>query len=125
MPFDGTSYERPLKALDKIDQVIQLLGDERRWCKRELETDDGRRCIVGALIAVDAATLLKEPIRCAIEQVTGEYYLKVEAFNDHPQTTHSLVVRVLDQARANIANADSLAPHFDHVPPTRFWRNFR
>lgn len=105
MPFDGISYERRLKALDKMNQVIQLLGDERRWCKRELETDDGRRCVVGALIAVDADTLLKEPIRCAIEQVTGEYYLKVEAFNDHPQTTHALVIRVLEQARANIANA--------------------
>ena len=104
MPFDGTGYQRRSEVLDKIDQVIQLLSDERRWCKRRLETRDGRRCIVGALIAVDAL-ILKEPIRLAILQVTGEYYLKLEAFNDYPKTTHALVMRVLQKARENMARS--------------------
>jgi hypothetical protein len=123
MPFDGTGYQRRSTVLDEIDQVIQLLSDEQRWCKRRLETRDGRRCIVGALIAVDAL-ILKEPIRLAIVQVTGEYYLKLEAFSDHPKTTHALVMKVLQQARANIANSQETASQAERVPLKRFWDVF-
>jgi hypothetical protein len=124
MPFDGTGYQRRSTVLDKIDQVIRLLSDEQRWCKRRLQTREGRRCIVGALIAVDAL-ILKEPIRVAIEQVTGEYYLKLEAFNDHAQTTHALVMKVLQQARAHIANSQETASQAERVPLKRFWDVFR
>jgi hypothetical protein len=125
MPFDGTGYERRAEVFDKMDQVIHLLSDERRWCKRELETDDGRRCIVGALIAVDAVMVLKKPIRLAIEQVTGEYYLKIEAFNDQPKTTHAVVMAVLQQARENIAYSKETASYLHHAPVIRFWDIFR
>jgi hypothetical protein len=124
MPFEGTRYQRRSEVLDKIGQVIQLLSDEQRWCKRQLVSFDGRRCILGALIAVDALTL-KKPIRLAIEQVTGEYYFKLEAFNDHPQTTHALVMKVLQQARANIANSQETASQAERVPLKRFWDVFR
>jgi hypothetical protein len=33
MPFDGTGYEGRNPALDKMDKVIDLLSDERRWCR--------------------------------------------------------------------------------------------
>lgn len=33
---------------------------------------------------------------------TGRDYLRIERFNDHPLTTHELVVRVLHQARENM-----------------------
>jgi hypothetical protein len=125
MPFDGTGHERNAEVLDKMDQVLHLLSDERRWCKRELETDDGRRCIVGALIAVDAVMVLKKPIRLAIEQVIGEYYLKIEAFNDHPNTTHAVVMAVLQQARENIACSRETAPRVNHAHVVRFWDIFR
>jgi hypothetical protein len=43
MPFDGTGYQRRSTVLDKIDQVIRLLSDEQRWCKRRLQTSQGLR----------------------------------------------------------------------------------
>ena len=101
MPFDGSGYERRIQALDKMDKVIDLLSDPARWCKRRLRTPDGRRCILGAMMAADATIVLKEPILLAIEQVTGRTH-RIEAFNDDPLTTHALVVKVLQQARENI-----------------------
>jgi hypothetical protein len=38
----------------------------------------------------------------AIEQVTGRYAVRIEMFNDHPRTTHAVVLKVLNQARQNI-----------------------
>jgi hypothetical protein len=102
MPFDGTGYEDRFEALEKIDKVIELLSDERRWCKKQLQTIDGRRCILGAMKAADATYVLKAPILQAIEQVTGRGDERIEMFNDHPLTTHALVVRVLHQARENM-----------------------
>jgi hypothetical protein len=110
MPFDGTRYEGRNPALDKMDKVIDLLSDERRWCKRRLQTPDGRYCIVGAMKAADGEVELKRPILLAIEQVTGHSYARIEDFNDHPATTHPPVVRVLWQARANVVNGTPQAP---------------
>ena len=101
MPLDGTGYEGRIEALDKMDKVIDLLSDERRWCKRQLRSPDGRYCIVGAMRAADAVAELKAPILLAIEQVTG-HVCRIEDFNDHPTTRHALVMKVLHQARANI-----------------------
>jgi hypothetical protein len=105
MPFDGSVYEGRVRSLDKMDKIIDLLGDETRWCKKQLKTLDGRYCIAGAMVAVDATTEIKEAILLAIEQVTRDYYRSIESFNDHPLTTHARVVRVLQQARGNIAAA--------------------
>lgn len=102
MPFDGTGYEGCFEALEKIDKVIDLLGDESRWCKKQLQTLHGRRCIVGAMKAADATYELNAPILRAIEQVTGRNHFRIEIFNDHPLTTHALVVQVLHRARENL-----------------------
>jgi len=102
MPFDGTVHEGRIDALDKMDKVIDLLAREDQWCKQQLRSYDGRRCILGAMMAADATIALKEPILLAIKQVTGRDYLRIEMFNDHPLTTHPLVVRVLAQARENV-----------------------
>lgn len=107
MPFDGTGYEGRTAALDKMDRVIDLLSRKDRWCKQQIRTYDGRRCILGAMMAADATIALKEPILLAIQQVTGRDYLRIEMFNDHPLTTHGLVVKVLHQARDNIATGVS------------------
>jgi hypothetical protein len=109
MPLDGTGYEGRIEALDKIDKVIDLLSDERRWCKRQLLTRDGRRCLLGAMMAVEATAVLKGPILVAIEQVTDRDYLRIELFNDHPRTTHAQVMAVLHQARENINDELALA----------------
>jgi hypothetical protein len=102
MPFDGADYEGRIDALARIDKVIELLSREDRWCKQQLRSYDGRRCILGAMMAADATIALKEPILMAIKQVTGRDHLRIEMFNDHPLTTHPLVMRVLHQARDNI-----------------------
>ncbi len=102
MPFDGIGYEGRIEALDKMDKVIDLLAREDRWCKQQLRSYDGRRCILGAMMAADATILLKEPILLAIKQVSGRDFLRIEMFNDHPLTTHAMVLRVLHQARDNI-----------------------
>jgi hypothetical protein len=102
MPFDGTVYEGRVRSLDKMDRVIDLLSDEKRWCKRLLQTSDGRYCIAGAMLAVDAVSELRKPTMLAIEQVTGHHYLSIETFNDNQLTTHALVLKVLRRARENI-----------------------
>jgi hypothetical protein len=102
MPYDGQGFEERLTALDKIDKVIDLLSREERWCKGKLRTDDGRRCIVGALQDVRAVAELTRPIMLAIEQVAHAHYSGIEAFNDHRTTTHGLVMAVLHQARQNV-----------------------
>lgn len=103
MPFDGTRYEGRNPALDKMGKVIDLLSDESRWCKRQLQSADGRYCIFGAMKAAEAVAELEAPIRLAITQLTGHVW-PIEDFNDDPTTTHTLVVRVLQQARENIIN---------------------
>lgn len=105
MPLDDTGFGRRMEALEKIDQVIDLLASEDRWCKHQLVTDDGRRCIMGGLQAVHGTTVLVPPIRLAIRQVTGRNFRRIESFNDDDTTTHTLVVTVLHQARNNILNS--------------------
>src|SRR5580704_854104 len=98
MPFDGIGYDGRIETLDKMEKVIDLLAREDRWCKQQLRSYDGRRCILGAMMAADATIALKEPILMAIRQVTGHECRRIEMFNDHPLTTHVTVVKVLSQA---------------------------
>jgi hypothetical protein len=123
MPFDGTGYEGRIEALDKMDKVIDLLSREDRWCKQQLRSYDGRRCILGAMMAADATIVLKEPILLAIKQVTGRDYLRIEMFNDHPLTTHGLVLKVLHQARDNVVNGVAERPQTPaSLPAGAWWR---
>ncbi len=101
MPFDATPYEIRNQALEKMDKVIWLLGDKRRWCKGALRTPDGRHCILGALDVADASDL-RDPLLCAIREVTGRAR-SIESFNDHPLTTHADVLKVLLRAREGLA----------------------
>ncbi len=121
MPFDGTGLEGRIDALDKIDKVIDLLSREDRWCKQQLRSYDGRRCILGAMMAADATIALKEPILLAIKQVTGRDYLRIEMFNDHPLTSHGLVVKVLHQARDNIVAGVVTRPPSREAPMPGWW----
>jgi hypothetical protein len=83
MPFDGTVYEGRIEALEKMDKVIDLLAREDRWCKQQLRSYDGRRCILGAMMAADATIALKEPILLAVNQITSRDYRRIEMFKDH------------------------------------------
>jgi hypothetical protein len=102
MPFDGRDYSTRIDALEKIDRVIDQLPSEARWCKGALYTVDGRRCILGAMQAVNGAMVLKQPILQAIQEVTGRRYTAIETFNDRRTTTYPQVVAVLHRARQDI-----------------------
>lgn len=126
MPFDGTGYESRIEVLEKMDKVIDLLSSEDRWCKQQLRSYDGKRCILGAMMASDATIALKEPILMAIKQVTGRDYLRIEMFNDHPLTTHALVVKVLGQARENIIAGVSMRDRASAaVPAATLWSSLK
>jgi hypothetical protein len=101
MPFDGVGSVT-LESLDKLDAVIDLIGTPDKWCKGALRSHDGRYCIRGAVRAVDGAELLEPAIQQAVVEVAGRRFRRIEAFNDHPNTSHDQIVAVLHRARDNI-----------------------
>jgi hypothetical protein len=102
MPFDGREFDQRRVMLEKLDGVIDLLGSEDRWCKHRLRSNDGRRCIMGALMDVDAISILTQPILAAAHELTGKSYSHIERFNDHTKTDYRLVSATLRRARENI-----------------------
>jgi len=116
MPLDQTNFPNH-HALEGLNKVRSLIGREDQWCKQQLQSHDGRRCMLGAMLEAGAAVELKDPIMKAIKQVTGRPFIRIEMFNDHPLTTHALVLRVLDRAETNIILGD-YAPA---LPGARRW----
>jgi hypothetical protein len=104
MPFDGTGYDRRIDALDRIDRAAALVAREEHWCKGRIYTEDGRRCLLGALKAVSGQAMLKAPVLQAIRQETGRHYASIPRFNDDLSTTHGTVLRVLERTRLNLAS---------------------
>ena len=102
MPLDDTGFRKHSEPYGKIERVIDLLATEDRWCKGQLVTKDGRRCIMGAIEAVRGTDVLVRPVLQAIRQTTARDFGRIERFNDDPATTHPLVLTVLFQARDNI-----------------------
>src|ERR671939_829619 len=102
MPFDGVDFARHEKVLDKLDEVIDLLGSEHRWCQKALRTDDGRRCIVGAMVDAKAKKQLYGLVLASAREVTGVSYTSVERFNDDAATDHQTVLAVLQDTRRRI-----------------------
>src|SRR5690242_350758 len=103
MPFDGAGFGYN-ESLHKLDTVIDLLETPDRWCKGALRSHDGRYCIRGAIRAVSGSDVLEPAILQAIGQVAGRRFRRIEAFNDHPNTTHDQVVSVLTRARGNLGS---------------------
>jgi len=111
MPFDGIGFAFD-DRVSKIDEVINLLATPDKWCKAQFKTPDGRYCLRGAIRAVEGAEFLKPIVLRAIREVTGERYLRIESFNDHPYTQHAQVLRVLARARQLVVSGwtPELAP---------------
>ena len=101
MPLDGIGFAVSDTHSNKIDDVIDLLATPDKWCKGMEKTADGRFCIRGALIALDAVNL-RPVILEAIHERVGKNYKLIEAFNDDFVTTHPMVLRVLMHARDNL-----------------------
>ncbi len=101
MPFDGVGFVTH-ESLDKLDAVLELIGTPDRWCKGALRSHDGRYCIRGAVRAVDGSELLEPAILQAVVELAGRRFRRIEAFNDHPNTSHDQIVAVLSRARDNI-----------------------
>ena len=91
-------------ALQKINQVIDLLPSADRWCKGTLYDTMGRRCIIGAIWSIHGGRVLYEPIRQAIQEVTGRRFVNIPKFNDHRSTTYPKVMAVLHRAKQDILN---------------------
>jgi len=106
MPFDGVDFARHEKVLDKLDEVIGLLGSEDHWCQKALRTDDGRRCIVGAMVDAKAKKQLYGLVLASARDITGVSYTSVERFNDDTATDHRLVLAVLDDVRHRVIFGD-------------------
>jgi hypothetical protein len=118
MPFDGVGFAID-DRVSKIDQVIDLLATPNQWCKAQFKTRDGRYCIRGAIMAVEGADFLKPIMLQAVREVTGERYLRIESFNDHPYTRHAQVLRVLMRARQLVVSR--WAPDTTAVPRRVRW----
>ena len=103
MPLDGTHLELfgnyPLARLGAVES---LLATEQQWCKGKLRDDRGRRCLLGAMQAVEAQQILEPIILRAAREVGGKYYRRIERFNDDPHITHADILRALRLARENI-----------------------
>lgn len=106
MPFDGGNISF---ALDKIDRVLALLSSPERWCKGAEAAGDGRRCIIGALRALESQALLQPVVLRSIAEVIG-YHRSVQGFNDSQSTDHALMLHVLKRARAHVAAGDLATP---------------
>jgi hypothetical protein len=89
-----------------MDKVIDLLIDERRWCKRKLQTVDGRHCIAGAIICRRCHNGTQEGDLARNRPGGRELLPQHREFQRSSLTTHALVVRWLRQARGNML-ADS------------------
>jgi hypothetical protein len=98
MPFDGIGFAFD-DRVSKIDQVISLLDTRDKWYKGNFKTPDGRHCIRGAIKAAEGAEVLQPIVLRAIHEATGQRFMRIESFNDHPYTRHAQVLRVLAHAR--------------------------
>lgn len=121
MPFDGAGFLNP--AVQKIDEVIDLINTPDKWCKGALRSHDGRYCIRGAVRSVDAAEVLEPRILEAIGQVVGRRFRRIESFNDHPNTSHEQVLAVLNQAKSNLVARRPVPTAEDHMSPLAVWHN--
>jgi len=113
MPFDGFGFAFD-NRVSKIDQVMSLLDTRDKWCKGNLKTPDGQYCIRGATKAVEGAAILEPIVLRAIHEETGQRFMRIESFNDHPYTRHAQVLRVLAHARhlltSRRSNEESAVP---------------
>lgn len=125
MPFDQASEKimnaklrETLEQVRKLDEVIALLGDKRRWTKGEYRRSHTIRnwfgmergqftayCILGAMNEVEGTEdddclpnlPFVQAVEAAVHRRVG--FSSIPAFNDSPKITHADVMSVLREAR--------------------------
>ncbi|HLJ64844.1 MAG TPA: hypothetical protein VKT70_12100 [Stellaceae bacterium] len=102
MPFDGTLSGARRETLAKLDRTVSLIASEELWCKGRTETEDGRRCLLGAMRVAGAHRTLKAPVLRAAAEITGHAYRSIPRFNDDVATTHAVLLRVLERTRQDL-----------------------
>jgi hypothetical protein len=117
MPLDGSDYERT-DPLHRLDAAIRLIDHPDNWLKGALVDDAGRRCITGALQAVQAPAKVLDAIGRSLPY---RYWYRIASFNDAPETTHDDVMRVLSAARVRLGGGP--IPGF--AAPRSWWQCFR
>jgi hypothetical protein len=124
MPFDGVGLSAD-EYSQKIDAVIDLLGNPERWGKGSFRTPDGRYCLRGAIRTVDKNEVLGPTILEAARQVTGKNYYNIERFNDSHWTDHSMVLTVLSRAQENVSAGRLVMSSTTAIRvsrPRRYWK---
>ena len=125
MPFDGAESPRIL-VLGQIDAAMELLDDEKDWCKGSLLNLAGQMCLLGALRRVEAEEELKPLILSAAREVTGRRFRSIEKFNDHAKTTHAAMLAVLHRTRLGIESGRYAIDRTARHPALhRLWRGLR
>lgn len=110
MPFDGTGVMIQTDLLAKVDLIMEMLGAEERWCKKQFRGQGGDRCLLGALKDANGGKDLSAMILRAAVETSGICYDRIDHFNDSPSTDHALVMRVLGRVRHAVANGCPLLP---------------
>lgn len=101
----------------KTSEILRSAGAELEnngWCKGQLEDDQGRHCLDGALYEVIDRLMMSDlDTRCRLlDDARHELRLRIPlrlrngghgitAFNDHKDTTYQDVLTVIDNAIAD------------------------
>lgn len=133
MPFDGFWLPH-IKALDNLNAVIDILSIKENWCQGSLSTPEGAYCIRGAMmmqgnyadvvVIMDLEPVILEAIHeFSNTRLRNHKHRRIEGFNDHPETKHEHVVRVLELARSKLITK-AFEQQFPTPPKTRLRRVF-
>jgi hypothetical protein len=119
MPFDGTDSDTPFAL---VDYMIDYFSDEKHWCKKhyaiEHENQDTQYCLTGIMwfkedrsYSDGKSLLILQSLHDAIKiryphigypvgdtRYTDEN--SIVMFNDHPDTTHVMILTILLDARS-------------------------
>lgn len=101
MAFEGDIQTYAPTEVDEVGQIIlkarELLSDPAKWCQGRAANDRGARCIIGALWELDDEAAQLRALR-RIRKLAGT---SIVLFNDDPNTTHAMVLDLLDRAATN------------------------
>lgn len=112
MPFDGPRGNDD--RLERLARARALIDTKEFWAQGVIERPFARaesggfvvvstaRCMLAALAAAKALDFVDVIIAAARKVTPGMNWMRVESFNDHPTTTHAMVMRAFDIARDDL-----------------------